>query len=261
MNKISAVINTYNEENNIVDCLQTINWVEEIILVDTGSTDRTIEYARKFTKNIFIYSCCDYVEQVRNFGINKAKNDWILIIDADETLPVVSEKIIRHLIKNKSIDGYLFPRRNYISRTTYLKHGYFYPDYQLRLFRNRNNIRYSSVIHEQPKIIKERTKLVPELEIIHNSSHSKYNAFSSFRRFFSYILIEGKDFAEKKDLNYGFLFNSLYETCKHFFRSFIRLKGYKDGYFGFRAAILFGLYKESIQIYAMWYKFRNLRKT
>lgn len=259
-NNISVVINTFNEEENLQECILSIIWVDEIIIVDSGSKDKTIHIAKKYTQNIIFLPKCDYVEQIRNFGIEKSKSEWVLILDADETVPSESERVIRNLIKNKSFDGYLFPRRNYISKTKYLKHGYFFPDYQLRLFRNRSDIRFSGVIHDQPKIKKNRLGIVSEVEIIHNSSHSKYNSFYSFRRFFPYILIEGKNLASKKDRGYKFIFSCLYELVKHFYRSLIKLEGYKDGYSGYRAAILFGLYKGSIELYAFWHKIKSIRK-
>ena len=85
---ISAVINTRNEEKNIEDCLQTLRFTDEIIVVDMESTDATKEIARGFTDKVFDTSMVSYVEPARNFAIGKATGNWILIVDADETLAI-----------------------------------------------------------------------------------------------------------------------------------------------------------------------------
>lgn len=251
MTKISGIVNTYNEEENIGDCLNTIDWVDEIIIVDANSRDRTVEIARKFTNKIYQFSYSGYVESARNFALSKATGGWLLILDADERLPSNARKIIRKLVQNESIDGYWFPRRNYINEKKYLKYGYFYPDYQMRLFRNRKSIKYSEIIHEQPTIDKDRSKKINNLEVFHNCSHSKYNSFFSFKRFFPYIRIEGKNIATSNKSNFHLLIDSVLEVFRHFYRSFVKLNGYRDGYCGFRASSLYALYKGSILFFAV----------
>lgn len=247
--KLTCIVNTFNEEKNIYNCLSSIDWVDELVLVDMYSTDKTIEIAKKFTTNIYFHSYTGYVEKARNFAINKAKGKWVLILDADEELDKKAEIIIRKLILNKELDGYLFPRRNYVSGDYYLKYGYFYPDYQLRLFRNNRSIYYSGKIHQQAKII-NKTLIIKNIEIIHNNSHSKYSSFMAFKNFIPYIKIEGEDLLNQKLPVYNMLGKGLIIFFKHIYRSYIKLKGYKDGYFGFRAAILYAIYKASVYYYA-----------
>lgn len=251
MIKISGIINTYNEADNISTCIKSIKWVDEIIIVDMDSTDNTLSLAKKFTSKIFTFPYSEYVETARNLALSKASSDWILVLDADESLPPDTEKIIRGLILNKQFDGYIFPRRNYINDKTYLKYGYFYPDYQLRLFRNKKEIKYSGIIHEQPIINPKKVKLINNLEIHHNYSHSKYNSFFSFYRFLRYIKIEGENKARSNITNTQLLFEILLELIRNFYRSFIKLNGYKDSYDGFRAAVLYSFYKASIPFYSL----------
>jgi len=85
--KISAVVNTYNEEKNIDACLKSLNFVDEIVVVDMESQDKTKKIAKKYTDKVFNYEKIDYVEPARNFAISKATGDWILIVDADERVP------------------------------------------------------------------------------------------------------------------------------------------------------------------------------
>jgi len=250
MRKISGVIITYNNADIIVNCIKSIKWVDELIVVDIGSKDHTLDLVKDFTSNIFSISFVEYVEKVRNFSLRKASGEWIFVIDPDETVPKDAERIIRTLIKDKSYDGYMFPRRNYINFNTYLRFGFFYPDYQLRLFKNKKEIKYSGVIHEQAIINPKKVQKINNLEIYHDYSYSKYDSFFSFHKFFRYIKMEGEFTAKSDRKNLHLLSEILLEFIRNFYRSFIKLSGYKDSYNGFRAAIIYSLYKSSIPLYS-----------
>src|SRR5689334_15403747 len=105
--KISAVINTLNEEKNIANCLKSHNWVDEIIVVDMDSDDKTKELCYKYTKNVFNHKRTGYVEPARNFAIKQATGDWIFIIDADERCP---KQLAAKLYEVSSEDRYNFVR-------------------------------------------------------------------------------------------------------------------------------------------------------
>ncbi len=254
---ISALIITFNEESNIERCLQSIKWVDDIVIVDSFSSDNTISVGKKYTNNIYFKKFESNFSLIRNFGIDKVKNEWILVLDADEYLSTFAETIIRKLISNNNADGYLFPRRNYVNKNIYLKHGYFYPDYQLRLFRNSKNIRYSGHIHEQPVIEQSMTKIINYVEIYHNCSHTKYDSFKSFCRFFPYIKIEAYTKAKNVNSSILLIIKGFMEIIKNFYKSFFILKGYMDGYLGFRAALLHSFYLGSISLYAAFIKIRK----
>lgn len=135
MSTISAVIITRNEERNIERCLESIKWVDEIILVDMFSTDRTVEITRKYTDKIYFNE--HYLNDMRkNFGFEKATGDWIINIDADE---VVSTDLCNEIIdvtqNNPQHDGYFIPFKHYFMNR-WIKHGGWYPCYLIRLFRN-----------------------------------------------------------------------------------------------------------------------------
>lgn len=254
---ISLLVNTFNEGRIINSCLQKMSWVDEIIVIDMGSIDETVFIVQKYTPKIYQFKKYNYVEPARNYAIIKASSDWVFILDPDEILSENGEKCVRKIINEASYDGYFFPRRTYITDSTYLKHGYFYPDYQLRLFRNNGKIRYSGKIHEQPVIPKERTKIIDEVEIYHNTSHCKYDAWIHFFRFRNYIPIEGKELADTNISAYKLLYLIPLDFIRHIYRSFIKLDGYKDGYLGFRAAVIFSMYKTCVNCYALGSKLRK----
>lgn len=132
--KISACVTTFNEEANIRRCLESLRWCDEIVVVDSFSSDRTVELCREFTDRVYQHEWLGYIGQ-KNLIRKMASHEWILFIDADEEVSAdLREEILRELQSNDgSIAGYQFPRMvNYIDR--WIRHGEWYPDVKLRLF-------------------------------------------------------------------------------------------------------------------------------
>lgn len=253
-NKITVTVLVSNEIKIIGKCLQRLEWVDYILIVDSGSNDGTYKIACEYTRNVYRRKLGDDYSKQRNYLLNKVNTDWILVIDADEQLSNGASSIIRNLIQNDSVDGYWFPRRNYINEKTYLKHGYFYPDWQLRLFRNRKNYRYFGKIHEQVQIPKNNTKFIKNIELYHNHQHSKYSTIFSFYRLFPYIKIEAKDLSRSNKSSLQLLIDGKFDILKHFYRSFFKLVGYKDGYNGYRAACIYATYRGIVKFTAILYR-------
>lgn len=256
--EISAIINTYNEKSNIDICLKRLKLADEIIIVDMYSSDKTIEISKKYKVKIYYHKNHYHVEPARNYAISKATKEWVLVLDADESLSPNAEERIKQIVLDKKTDGYSFPRRVYINENIYLKYGYFYPDYQLRLFRNNGKIKYSGKIHEQPVIPKEKIKYIDSIEILHNTSHCKYDSYLHFFRFKNYIPIEGKLLGDSGMSIRNLLKTTILDFPRHTYRSFIKLKGYKDGYPGFRAAVIFSLYKSCVNLYALFFRLKRV---
>lgn len=117
---ISAVVLTHNDEQAIKKTLESLTWCDEIVVVDDYSTDKTTRFARKFTSKIFRRKVSGDFAQQRNFGLSKARGEWILFVDSDE---VVSQELSRE-IQNaiKSGDGYYLKRNDFLFGR-WLKHG------------------------------------------------------------------------------------------------------------------------------------------
>jgi len=134
---LSVVIITFNEELNLPRTLESVRWVDEIIVVDSRSTDRTVEIARTFNATVFVEPWKGFAAQ-KNSAIEKASCDWVLSIDADEVVPADLRAEIEAAIggsnKPGSLDGYWIPRMNYILGR-WMRHGGFWPDHKMRLFR------------------------------------------------------------------------------------------------------------------------------
>ncbi len=132
--KISACVTTFNEELNIARCLASLTWCDEVVVVDSLSTDRTVEIARQFTSRVYQHQWLGYIGQ-KNLIRKMASHPWILFVDADEEIsPELRDEIKAELARNgETIAGYRFPRMvNYLGR--WIRHGEWYPDYKLRLF-------------------------------------------------------------------------------------------------------------------------------
>lgn len=134
---ISVVVNTLNEEHHIANALGSVKtWADEIIVVDQHSDDRTVEIAKSFRAKVFEHDRTGYVEPVRQFAIEKATSDWILILDADEQVPkALSLQLISHT-QNPRSDILLLPRENYICGRLMEGSGWAAnDDYQMRFFK------------------------------------------------------------------------------------------------------------------------------
>lgn len=146
--KITATVITLNEEHNIAAALESLAWAHEIIVVDSESTDRTVEIAHRFTDRVFVRSWPGYSNQ-KNFAAQQAANDWIFSLDADER---VSPELIESILELKSHSapepaGFEMARRTfYLGR--WIKHSGWWPEYKVRLYDRRRARWEGSFVHE-----------------------------------------------------------------------------------------------------------------
>lgn len=219
MADISAVVATLNEEDQIEDCLKTISSVDEIIVVDSYSEDRTVEIAEEYADRIIQEESKGFMEAHRNSGIRKASNDYILRVDADERIP---EKVMKK-IKDKAdegVDMLYVPRKNFQAGRWITSCGG-WPAYTPVLFR-RGAVELSDVIHD---CINPRDGVEPEYLEAREENAMLHYTNESFRDLFTtqarYCEVSVEQF-EQPD---GIVTPVLYE----FFRRFIYMKGFRDG--------------------------------
>lgn len=153
MVKISTAIIALNEEANIERAVRSALWTDEIVVVDSGSSDRTIEICRGLGAHVIQQEWLGFGRQ-KQFATEQCANDWVLSIDADEEISRPLKNEILGLIEDGSLNaaqGYLIPRQNeYMGRQ--IRHSGWYPDYQLRLFDRRQGAWRDMVIHESVEI-------------------------------------------------------------------------------------------------------------
>lgn len=179
--KISCVLITFNEEENLKKTLPAVSWCDEIVVVDSGSSDDTIEVCEKFDCKIFHREFDGYGTQ-KQFAVSKAEHDWILSLDADE---VISEElrneILSELDKEKiNYEGFLIQRRLFFLGRRF-KHGRESRDYHLRLF-NKNYGNYTNdSVHEKVVTKGEVKKLKGELfHYSYSNIHQYFEKFNSY---------------------------------------------------------------------------------
>jgi glycosyltransferase involved in cell wall biosynthesis len=151
LSKISCIIITYNESKDIRRCLESVSWTDEIIVVDSFSTDDTKKIASEFTDKIYDLKWEGF-GPAKEYAKKLASGEWILSVDADE---VVSEGLraeIQKIIEATTpLDGYFIPRRsNFLGR--WIKHGGWYPDFVLRLFKKDKGRFTPPLVHEEVKV-------------------------------------------------------------------------------------------------------------
>jgi glycosyltransferase involved in cell wall biosynthesis len=169
--KVSALILTYNEEINIARCLEALTWCDDIVVIDSGSTDRTVEIARQYGARILSRPFDNFAGQ-RNFGLEHGafKHEWVLHLDADEVATPSFRATIEALEPERGIDAFYVPSKTMLFGQ-WLKHAGMYPTYQARLG-HRERLRFVQVGHGQREDVPpERMGTIHEPYLHFNFSH------------------------------------------------------------------------------------------
>ncbi len=214
--KLSACIIGLNEEQNIADCLRSLTGVaDEIIYVDSHSTDRTVSIVKKFTKKIFYRKFDNFVAQ-KNFAAAQAKHNWILNLDCDERLTPELTASILALKKNppEHLKGYRFNRLTwYIYR--FIRHSGWYPDDKIRLYNKTSTQWTGDRVHEKIQLPSEATgKLKGDL--LHYSFRSIDDHLKTIRSY-SEIAAQAMFARGKKVTLIGAFFRAFWVLVRKFF--------------------------------------------
>ena len=225
MEKLSVTIITKNEEKNIGRCLKSLKWVDEIVIVDTNSNDRTIEICKHHTDQIFRETWHGYGKQ-KNICAAYAKNRWVLNIDSDEVVtPESAEEILKVLKEGPKYPVYHLPRKNFFGNR-WVRFGGWYPDRILRLY-DKEKVAFSeSQVHE---------KLTPD---INSGSLKEALLHYSYKDFEDYIQRQDRysTLYAKEKMAGGFRANwtHLYlHPSFNFFKNYILKQGFREGSLGF----------------------------
>lgn len=234
MAKISVVINTLNEEKKLPRALASVRDLsKDIVVVDMMSTDKTREVAKSFGARVFKHKRINFVEPVRNFAIEKAKNEWVLILDPDEEVKSDLKNYLKKEIKEPKGDYYRIPRKNIIF-DKWMKHSGWWPDFNIRFFR-KGNVSWSNKIHSIPITTGVGIDLPVDgkLAIRHRHYLSLEEYITRMNRYTSVqvrdLVKSGKEFSWK-DL--------IIKPTAEFLRRYFAEKGYKDGLHGLTLSLL-----------------------
>ncbi len=240
--KLSVIIITKNEEKNIVDCLESVKWVDEIVIVDAFSSDSTIEIAKRYTDKVFQKEWLGFADQ-KSYALNLASNDWVLSLDADER---VSEKLkikLLNLLSDKSelnnFSGYKIKRDNYFLGKKINSCGW-NKDYQLRLFKK-------SVAKLTNRLVHEGFEVSGEIGVIEDPIlHLSYRSFKeAIEKINHYSTLEALEKSTRQKANF---FTIIFYPVLYFIQHFIFRYGFIDGIYGFFVSLLHSWTKLLVQL-------------
>lgn len=223
MDNISVIIITYDEEENIRECLEGVKWADEIIIVDSFSTDKTPQICKDYTDKIFQRRWEGFGFQ-KQFALEQTTFDWVLSIDADER---VSGELKEEILSNKNTldkDGYYIPFKFYWLGKR-LRYGGCGKERHIRLFR-RQKAKFQGLIHEKLLIDGEIGFL--KNPIIHVSYKNIENYFNKFNLYST--MVANQRFKEGRKISFVFQF---FASVWDFFNRFIFKLGFLDGMYGF----------------------------
>lgn len=224
---LSVVLAVYNEEKNLGDCLKSITKIaDEIVIVDGGSTDKTVEIALKYGAKVIETDNPPIFHINKNKAIDAATSNWILQLDADERVsPELAKEIIKTINNENSFDGYWIPRRNFFLNRFLTKGGQ-YPDYTMRLYQRGRGRLPAKDVHEQAVIDGKAGYLKNDLLHFRDITFSKY--WEGLQRYTNLLAIQtGNSGISKGPLqfvNYFFI-----KPLIWFIKTYLRHKGFMDG--------------------------------
>lgn len=285
MEKVSVVMITRNEEKHMEKCLESINWADDIVIVDSFSEDKTVEIAKKFNCKVFQKDFIGF-GPLKNYAVSKASNRWILNLDADERITPELENEIRKILENPDYDGYYISRKSYIGKK-WIKHAGQWPDHQLRLFRKDKG-------KFQEKMLHERVEINGKIGYIKNPMlHYNFLGWTHYiKKMNSYTTREAHDLLSKKFVwlypwkgikaffreyrkqrsngnsriysyvlarnsigNYELKWTVPFKPFYAFFRFYVVQQGFRDGMHGFVWAVVCGFYR--FMKYVKYHEMKN----
>ncbi len=233
--KISAVITITASDDftHFEDCLLSLGFVDEIIIIDNASTAKSLALAKKYTDKIFPHKFSNYVEPIRNFGISKANGHWILILDPDEIIPKTLATKLIEIADSDQAEFVRLPRKNIVFNQ-WLKYSRWWPDYNIRFFK-KGSVTWQDAIHSIPVTSGRDINLEPEVEL--SLLHNHYTNIDDYlTRLIRYTNEQAKEL-----LASGYKFNpkdAIQKPASEFLSRFFAGEGYKDGFHGLVMALL-----------------------
>jgi glycosyltransferase involved in cell wall biosynthesis len=253
MATLSVVVITLNEEEKIDRCLASLTWADEIIVVDSFSSDATVQRARRYTSKVYQHEYTGSTRQMER-GIQYASGDWILFVDADEVVsPELAGEIQQVLRSPGETVGYEIPRKP-SAFGKWIEHGGWFPDYQFRFFQKKSYIVNHAEVHGGYSTRGPRGRLRGYVY------HYTYDGIADYlSRMNDYTSLEIANRLRDRPGAAAAWYNLFLSPISHFFRMFILRKGYRDGMHGFVLAAMDATY--ALALYAKLWEYRMRQKS
>jgi len=246
---LSVAIIAGNEERRIADCLESVKWADEIVVVDSESMDRTVEIAKRYTDKVFIKKWEGYAPQ-KQFAIDQATCDWILSLDADERVsPELRDEIEKILEEETEYDGFYIPRRNFFLGR-WIKSCGWYPNYQLRLFKKGKGYVTKRKVHEGFVVDGKVGYL--KGDIIH-LTHMELK--STFAKINEYSSLSAEEKAERKKVR-GL--DLILHPLGAFLGHYILRGGFREGVYGLMVSLIHAM--TNMQTYMKIWEIQNVKE-
>jgi glycosyltransferase involved in cell wall biosynthesis len=233
--RLAAVILTFNEAAHIAECIESVRFADDVLVVDSYSTDGTLTLAQDAGVRVMLHEFEDYARQ-RNAALDAVRDtaDWVLFVDADERVTPELAAEVREKIMQPGYAGFRIPRHNYIFGRLTLGAGW-YPDYQTRLLRV-GSARYDPLRKVHEVVILDGAEGTLEHPFIHYNYADAKQFAEKQRRYSAYdASIMYEQGIRPKPQNY------ILQPLRQFWWRFVTLKGYRDGLHGLRLSLLMGL--------------------
>jgi glycosyltransferase involved in cell wall biosynthesis len=227
---VSVIVITKDEEASIAETLRSVSWADEIVVVDSGSTDRTVAISRELGARVVVAADWPGFGAQKNRALAEARGDWVLSLDADEQVtPQLREEIAKAIAAPAAHDAYEMPRLSrYCGR--YIRHGGWWPDYVTRLFR-RGKARFSDdLVHE--KLIVDGTTGRLANHLVH---HAFENLEEVLRKVDQYSSANARMLHARG--RKGSLAKAILHGSWAFVRTYVLRAGFLDGRHGFMLAV------------------------
>ncbi len=246
--KITALAITYNEEENVERYFESLSFADEIIFVDSQSTDKTIEIAERLGVKVIQRKFDDFSNQ-RNFAIEQASNDWILFFDLDEIISKDLEIEIKSILKKPNDKVAFYIRRKFYFMGKLIKYGGWQNDKAIRLF-NKHHCRYNgNLVHELVQSTGKTGILKNKLD---HYSYKNFDNYNDKLNLYSKLQAENLFLLKQKPNLYHFFIRPTYR----FLWQYIFRLGLLDGKTGFILAYIhsFSVFKRYLQLWMMYRK-------
>lgn len=250
--KTSVVIIAFNEEDDIADAIRSARWADEVLVVDSDSTDRTREIAEELGARVVVQKWLGFSQQ-KQFGTDNAANDRIFSLDADERISAELREEILAIAENDLADGYSIPRLSfYLGRP--IRHGGWYPDRQMRYFDRRKGRWSNSVIHESFKMNPDAKigRLLGEIDHYSVKSIGHHSRMIAER----YAPLGAREMFEKGRTTSPI--KIAFTGIAAFIRGYVFKLGFLDGFPGFIIA-WFAAYNNTLKHLLLWEMTREVR--
>ena len=233
---MSIVIIAKNEEERLPECLKSVSWAKEIVVINDESTDRTVEIAKTYTDKVFTRKMGIEGKQ-RNFALAQATCDWIFSLDADERVsPELASEVKNVVEKNDpAVAGYSMPVKTFIGKR-WIKGAGYYPARKLRLFR-RGKFRYEeTAVH--PRIFLDGKYVFLKGDIIHLGFRDLWHFIDKLNN--QTTLEAQKWILDGRKVS---ALNTFRKVVDRFLRNYLRKGGWRDGFLGFIMSVFHSLYQ------------------